>query len=43
LFEGIVNEDAKKVFFNAEEYTSGTYLITVTSEKGYLVQKLLIK
>jgi agmatine deiminase len=43
LFEGMVNEDSKKVFINAENYVSGTYLITVISESGHLVEKLLIK
>lgn len=43
LFEGVVNSDSKKVFINAENYVSGTYIISVQSDSGYMVEKLLIK
>ncbi len=43
LFEGEVNDLNKKVFFNAENYASGTYLIQLKSESGVLVEKVMIK
>lgn len=43
LFEGEVTGNNKKVFFDAKNYTSGTYLITVSSPNGFLVQKVLVQ
>lgn len=43
LFAGEVNQDAKKVFLNAQDYPPGLYQVVLTSKAGREVQSLIIQ
>ncbi len=42
LFEGEVTGNNKKVFFDAKNYPAGTYIISVSSSSGVIVEKVLV-